>query len=570
MEDKIKDEICKRYKGESIGIETLAKEYHVGKIKIKAILSENGIKLKKKGNQELKLLYKVDDYHTKKYIPRNGYHFIVYDPNTDFQSKDIDNAGGVLTTYIETQYKVATPTLYDRRMYYMTTGNYWWEQWLEVKEVENHNVKKCPYCDWETTDVDNRTGAFIVHLERAHGLTKQEYIEKHPEDKQYITCVVNVKNIAFETDENKFVLCPICGKKLKHLNAKHIFTHNMTPEDFKMKYGWNGIVSNEYRIFLADRMDTINQIIGEKYPDGVKHSKCEEEIKNFLESNGIKCKSTRNILSGGKEIDIYIPDKKIGIEYNGLFYHCEHDEIKRGQIIHKCGPKYHLGKLEECNEKGISLIQIFEDEYLNNKELVLKKILHIVGYNKCTDRIYGRKCTIKEISKHEAKFFLNTHHIQGETSCTLAIGAYYNERLVGVMSFLDEKDGNWNLVRYASDTNTICIGVAGKLFSFFLKNYPYNKIKTFADRRWTLNSSNNLYTKLGFKLDKIVPPSYSYVNFSVSRNRIHKFSLRKSALVKMEPSFSMDMTETEMTNKLGYHKIWDCGLYRYVYERKNV
>lgn len=561
-------EICIRYQEDAIGIETLAKEYHIGKLKIKSILSDNGIEVKKKGKQELKVKYKVEDYHTKKYVPREGFHFIVFDSNTGFQSNDIENAGGVLTSYIEKQYNVPTPTLYDRRMYYMTTGDYWWEQWLLVKEVKNCNAKKCPYCDWKTVDIDNRTGAFVVHLEKCHGITKQQHLEKHPEDKEYLTCVTNVRNIAFESDTNKFVVCPICGKKLEHLNTKHISTHNMTPEEFKLKYGWKGIISNEYRAFLRDRMEIINQAIGEKYPDGVKHSKCEEEIKEFLELNGIECKSVRNILPGGKEIDIYIPDKKIGIEYNGLFYHCEHDEVKNGQTIHKCGPRYHLDKLEGCNAKGVSLIQIFEDEYLNNKELVLKKLLHIVGCDKSTDKIYGRKCSVKEISKGEANRFLNIHHIQGETLCTLSIGAYCKDRLVGVMSFLNENDGNWNLVRYASDTNAICIGVAGKLFSFFLKNYPYEKVKTFADRRWTLNSDNNLYTKLGFELDGIVRPSYSYVNFNVSRNRIHKFSLRKSALVKMDPSFNMDMSETEMASKLGYRKIWDCGLYRYVYKNK--
>lgn len=67
----------------------------------------------------------------------------------------------------------------------MRTGNYWWEQWLQYVKTENNPAKKCPYCDWETTDVDNHSGAFEKHLMKKHGQTKINYIKEHPEDKPY-------------------------------------------------------------------------------------------------------------------------------------------------------------------------------------------------------------------------------------------------------------------------------------------------------------------------------------------------------------------------------------------------
>ena len=44
---------------------------------------------------------------------------------------------------------------------------------------------KCPYCDWETIDVDNRSGMFETHLKKRHNMSKNEYIKEHPEDKDY-------------------------------------------------------------------------------------------------------------------------------------------------------------------------------------------------------------------------------------------------------------------------------------------------------------------------------------------------------------------------------------------------
>ena len=75
------------------------------------------------------------------------------------------------------------------------------------------------------------------------------------------------------------------------------------------------------------------------------------------------------------------------------------------------------------------------------------------------------------------KPFLEKYHIQGSAIGTVHLGAYYNNNLIGVMSFLKEdKNGNWNLTRFATDINYICCGVGGKLFKYFIKNYDYKQI----------------------------------------------------------------------------------------------
>lgn len=137
----MEENICKEYLETNAGIENLAYKYHLSKLKIKSILLANGIEIKKRGNQKSKEKFIVEDWRIEKYKPIDGMEYIVFDPKSNFKSKDIRNDGGKLTNYLKKAYLLEIPTLYDRRMYYMKTGNYWWEQWLSVKLVSCGSIK---------------------------------------------------------------------------------------------------------------------------------------------------------------------------------------------------------------------------------------------------------------------------------------------------------------------------------------------------------------------------------------------------------------------------------------------
>ena len=282
-------------------------------------------------------------------------------------------------------------------------------------------------------------------------------------------------------------------------------------------------------------------------------SRPEKEITDFIcnligESNVIT--NTRKFLDG-QEIDIYLPQLKIGIEYDGLYWHSEANEKDKN---------YHLKKTELTESKGIRLIHIFEDEWREHKEIVLNKIKHIIG--KDNSIVVGaRKCRINLINKELAKTFLDKYHIQGYVSSTIYLGAYYNNELVGVMTFLKEKDMVWNLTRFATNFKYRLPGLANKLFnSFIIDNNP-QIVKSFLDRRWG-TCNDNVYNKLGFHLDGVQKPDYSYVK---GHSRYHKFNFRKQTLSK-KYNLPLSMTEKEMCDKLGYFRIWNCGLYKYVWK----
>ena len=283
--------------------------------------------------------------------------------------------------------------------------------------------------------------------------------------------------------------------------------------------------------------------------------KTEDEIISLFSE--IEHQQRNREILNGMEIDIYIPSLKLGIEYNGLRWHSE--EFGKDH-------RYHLDKLNKCNEQGIKLIQIFEDEWINHRDICESKLKQICGLN-TNPKIYARKCEIREISnKNEVYEFLDKNHIQGRTGFTIALGAYYQNNLVGVMTFKKEKEGYWDLNRFATDINYQCVGIGGKLFKHFTRNYPFIEIKSFADRRWTTDPTNNLYTKLGFDFDSYVPPSYWYYNPKINPYiRFHKFGFRKQHLHN-QYGLPLTMTEHEMTTALGYTRIWNCGLIKYVYK----
>lgn len=288
-------------------------------------------------------------------------------------------------------------------------------------------------------------------------------------------------------------------------------------------------------------------------------SKSENEIVDYIKSSFPSLKLSLNdmTLLNGKEIDILIPQLKIGIEFNGLYWHSEE--------VHS-DKNYHLNKTNMCEEKGYQLIQIFEDEFIYSKNIVLSKIKHILGmdYGK---KIMARKCNVKEITYKEAKDFLLINHIQGFAKATTYVGCFYRNELIAVMTFVKTNINEWELNRFATDNNFNCIGVGGKLFKYFTRNYNPSSIKSFADRRWSTLLHDNLYTKIGFEIDKITRPDYYYL-IKGTNKRIHKFNFRKQILHK-KYSFPISDTETDMANKLNACKIWNCGLIKYIWKNDN-
>lgn len=416
----------------------------------------------------------------------------------------------------------------------------------------------------------------IAHNNK-YDYSKSVYTTKR--DKVIITCPIHGDFTQCAGHHMRGQGCPECGKLYASTWRQNDYIHFI--QESQKRFGDSfeyPAIQSEYlnshskitfhckkcgNIFVKIACDHLTSISGGCTKCNCNSSNAEIEIANFVKTivnNPETLMFNNRTLLNGKEIDIVIPELRIGIEYNGLFWH---SEDRKGKTIH-------LEKLEMCKKKGYKLIQIFEDEYQNHKDIVEHKLMHLLQHNVELPKIPARKCKIYNIQANDAKLFLNTYHIQGFVSSTQYYGAFYQDKLIGVMSFKINKRGSndWELTRFATNYNYVCQGVGGKLFKHFIRIVNPDSVKSFADRRWTINEDNNLYKQLGFKFEKYTLPDYRYM-MSGNGTRYHKFGFRKHTLLKKYPDkLTADMTESEMCEKIKAYRVWDCGLIKYIWLNK--
>lgn len=278
-------------------------------------------------------------------------------------------------------------------------------------------------------------------------------------------------------------------------------------------------------------------------------SAAERQVNEFIMSLGFDTiQSDRSIL-GGKELDIVIPEKKIAIEYNGLFWHS----------FPKRPKNYHKEKTEATNAAGYRLIHIFEDEWKYQQEQMKNKLKSILGVD---DRpvVYARKCEVVDMTKDKTKVkdFYNEHHVQGNGGQSLVFALVEEGIPVAMMSFKRRSSVEYDLTRYA--TSKRVVGGFSKLLKAsknHLKNLGVEFIVSFADKRY---SDGNMYLQNGWEHVYDTKPDYQYV---IEDMRVRKQNFRRKILEEKLPNFNPD--ESEMVNMMKHEifPIYDCGLMKF-------
>lgn len=277
----------------------------------------------------------------------------------------------------------------------------------------------------------------------------------------------------------------------------------------------------------------------------ISNTSIETFIKNILDEYNISYETNNRTILAGKELDIYIPDRKIAIECNGIYWHSLKD------------PKYHFIKWKECYDQGIQLLTLWEDQIKTKPDIIrniLLSKLHIYEY-----KIGARQCILKEVSSTDSKQFLNLYHLQGPVNGSVRYGLYYNDELVSLMVFghkraaLGNKEHNdYELYRYCSKGGWSITGGAQKLLKYFTKNHPGENVESFSSNDISIG---DLYSKLGFERISDQPGSYWYIDSKM--NRYHRYTFRKDVLVKN--GADPNKTEFEITNDMGLYRIYDSG-----------
>jgi hypothetical protein len=284
-------------------------------------------------------------------------------------------------------------------------------------------------------------------------------------------------------------------------------------------------------------------------PKCYKHgyrSKAEVELADELVKYGFDIIKNNKKVLDGVEIDIYIPDKRTGIEFNGLYWH---SELGAGK-----DRNYHLNKYNLAESKDITLINIFEDEWVFKREIVLSIIMSKIG--KCNS-VFSRKCEVKEIDSNSAKSFLENNHIQGSID-GLNFGLIHGGQIVSLLTMGKSRfnqNYEYEILRYCNKLQNRCVGGLSRLFSHFVRKYNPSTVISYSDKRYGKGTS---YLNCGFKYIGSSGPNYYYIkpNKFIRESRL---KYQKHKLESILESYDPNLTEWQNMQLNGFDRIWDCG-----------
>lgn len=432
--------------------------------------------------------------------------------------------------------------------------------------------------------------SMAMHLRWSHKIKTEEYVKLYEEFRPKIISNNLIK-------EKSLIECKICKEKMMH--NRQLMYHltknhkNISQKEYIVKYYFNNIqplckcgcgkttrflrygnftdintyftdyikghwdwvkpnwIEHSYETKMKMREIKINQI--KDNPNYFqKISKPELELKEFIQ-NYINVLTNDRTLLHGKEIDILIPEKNIAIELNGAYFHSDKFKNKN----------YHLNKTKECEYNNYRMIHIWDNDWIFKEPIIKSNILNILGFTK--NKIYARKCEIREITRLEASKFLNENHLQGYSLDKIRIGLFYENELMSVLTFskfrknLGNKsciENSYELLRFCNKLDTTVIGGASRLFKYFIKNYNPKQIISYANRDW---SQGKLYYNLGFNFKGYTTPGYFYVKSNVKYNR---YNFRKDILIK--EGYDPNKTEKEIMEERGFHRIWNTGNLKFI------
>ena len=294
----------------------------------------------------------------------------------------------------------------------------------------------------------------------------------------------------------------------------------------------------------------------ERYNDTYSYPKfqIQKSIYDLIKSYGFKTEfNTRKIISP-YELDIYIPEKKFAIEFNGSYWHSE-AVLENGKAY-----RHHRNKLDLCRENGIYLFNIFEHQWKNRETQILNFIKTILGIN--SEKIAGRKCIV---TNDEQKKFMNDNHIQGYGQGTIKwFNLEYNGEVVASMTASHHH--RQNVKRNNIVLNRLCFkdgvnvqGGASKLFKTFkrwAKDEKYDGVISWSDNCWT---EGKIYGVLGFELEEEYNPDYFYWD---KKNDCYR---SKQSQTKRINGCPKEVTERDWCYSLGLYRIYDCGKKRWMY-----
>lgn len=271
-------------------------------------------------------------------------------------------------------------------------------------------------------------------------------------------------------------------------------------------------------------------------------SSAQEEVRAFIQNNyeGEILSNKRSVIPP-LELDIYLPEKNLAIEFDGILYHSFTEQETPEQR------NYHLNKTDRCNEKGIQLLHIFENEWKYQNGIWKSTILNKLGKS---SRIFARKCQVQEVAQEDAMVFMQENHLQGYHKASVYMGLYHLGELVSCMLLEKEEQGQYEMVRFCSKKGFVVIGGASRLFQYFIRTYSPEGVIIEVNLRY---SNGDVHQKMGIQQVGQRGPDYFY--FKNGSYVLH----RKDDLEDLVENYDPSKSEQDNMFDHGFRRIWDCG-----------
>lgn len=478
----------------------------------------------------------------------------------------------------------------------------WWlcdanpeHQWQAAISNRTGNKSKCPFCATKrahagSTDLATTHPhvAAIWHPSKNGELTAQMVTRGSartvwwlcPEDQH--AWQAQVKNVAKQTATGS---CPVCagrtvmtgvndvGTLLPELMKQWHPVKNLplTPQQLTVgshqRVWWQcpDVAQHSWQTRVFDRSYHLTQCPLCFGRDSLAERKLADAVEMLLPGRTV-LRNQRGLLAERRlELDLWIPELNTAIEFNGLYWHSE----PGGFDQHR-----HAIKLQACRDAGVRLIAVWEDDWRDRPEIVLRGLAHKLNASGQLPAVLptapiwpktgARALKVASVDTPAAKAFLDAHHIQGDATAGLRLALVDSSdairALLAVKSRGRSEPGTFEITRYAT---------AGTIPGGFTKLMKHaeralgeglRKWVTFAD---LAISDGSLYENSGFAADAVLPPDYAYLVANTRREHKSNYRLQR---FRTDPGLHFDehLTEAELARVNNLDRIWDYGKIRYV------
>ena len=441
----------------------------------------------------------------------------------------------------------------------------------EFNKIPNDHlsaVAGCPVCAKINFNYNNlTTEEFIkrsieIHKE-LYDYSLVEYINMNLK----VNIICKIHNDIFRQRPNDHIHgkngCPLCGRNkvaiILQLTKEEFIKRSIEIQEIHYDYSLVDyvniytpvkIICPKHGIFLQEPNNHVYKGIG--CPScSTRISKGQLEIYNFI------LQYNKTAILEHELSDIYIPDKNLVIEYNGVYWHSINNNKDLSHL---------KNKMIKLNNKGLRVINIYEDEWQNSRSHIEQIIKNALGVIKT--KIMARKCLIRIDYFDEMRFkdeiipFFNNNHHQGysKTRKGISYSLIYNEDIVASAFFgpNEYKNIKCELIRFTTKSDIKVVGGLSKILTNFLKdNQRLESIESFCDLRLFTGEG---YFQCGFIQKNNISIGFNVVVPHKGLTRYNRLKISKNSLKQYFTEDELNLySQFELAKKLNWFVVPDCG-----------